>query len=177
MPSDDRADQPTAALDKPASLSRRGFLIKVSGLVGALAAALVAIPIVGVVVSPLVEKPKEIWRTVGRLDDFPLGQTVKVSFVDASPLPWSGVTAKTAAWLRRDGQQSFTAFSINCTHLGCPVRWISGAQLFMCPCHGGVYNQDGSVAAGPPPKPLAKYPTRVRDGQVEIQTSGIPISS
>jgi len=177
MPTDDQFAESLGASEEPASLSRRAFLIKLSAIAGTVAAALVALPIVGVVVSPLIEKPKEIWRSVGRLEDFPLGQTVQVSFVDASPLPWSGVTAKTAAWLRRDGKQTFTAFSINCTHLGCPVRWVSGADLFMCPCHGGVYNQDGSVAAGPPPRPLATYPTRIRNGMVEIQTSRIPISS
>jgi len=177
VPSDDQIADGLAGREQPASLSRRAFLIKLSAIAGTVATALVALPIVGVVVSPLIEKPKEIWRSVGRLEDFSLGRTVRVTFVDASPLPWSGVTAKTAAWLRRDGKQTFTAFSINCTHLGCPVRWESGAHLFMCPCHGGVYNQDGSVAAGPPPQPLAKYPTRVRNGLVEIQTSGIPISS
>jgi menaquinol-cytochrome c reductase iron-sulfur subunit len=177
VPSVDLFPEDMGPHEAPASLSRRAFLIKLSAIVGTVAAALVAVPIVGVVVSPLVEKPKEIWRSVGHIDDFALGQTVQVSFVDASPLPWSGVTAKTAAWLRRDDKQAFTAFSINCTHLGCPVRWVSGADLFMCPCHGGVYNEDGSVAAGPPPRSLARYPTRVRNGQVEIQTSGIPISS
>ncbi len=163
--------------ERPASLSRRGFLIKISAIAGGVATMLVALPIVGVLVSPLIQRRQEIWRSVGQLDDFAVGQTVQVSFVDASPLPWAGVTALTAAWLRRDGQQEFTAFSINCTHLGCPVRWVSGADLFMCPCHGGVYNQDGSVAAGPPPRPLTKYPTRIQNGQVEIQTSPIPISA
>ena len=45
----------------------------------------------------------------------------------------------------------------------------------MCPCHGGVYYEDGSVAAGPPPHPLSRYPVRVTDGQVEIRTDPIPI--
>jgi menaquinol-cytochrome c reductase iron-sulfur subunit len=85
------------------------------------------------------------------------------------------VTARTAAWLRRESQDQFTAYSINCTHLGCPVRWLDDAHLFMCPCHGGVYYQDGTVAAGPPPRPLIKYPVRVHDGQVEIRTSPLPI--
>ena len=60
-----------------------------------------------------------------------------------------GVTARTAAWLRRDSDASFTAFSVNCTHLGCPVRWFAEPKLFLCPCHGGVYNADGTVAGGP----------------------------
>ncbi|MDQ2900037.1 MAG: Rieske 2Fe-2S domain-containing protein, partial [Acidobacteriota bacterium] len=48
--------------------------------------------------------------------------------------------------------------------------------LFMCPCHGGVYYKNGDVAAGPPPKPLTKYPVRVRDGLVEILTKPTPIT-
>jgi menaquinol-cytochrome c reductase iron-sulfur subunit len=91
-------------------------------------------------------------------------------------LPWAGVTAKTAAWLRRVDQETFIAFSINCTHLGCPVRWLEQAELFMCPCHGGVYYKDGTVAAGPPPLPLPRYPVRLNNGKVEIQTNPIPIT-
>ena len=90
--------------------------------------------------------------------------------------PWAGVTARTAAWLRRDDQEKFTAFSVHCTHLGCPVRWVADAQLFLCPCHGGVYYRDGTVSAGPPPRKLPQYPVRVHDGQVEILTSPIPIA-
>lgn len=163
--------------DDNALLSRRQFLEKVSIALGAVGAALVGIPIVGFLVSPLLQRPPETWRTVGHVDDFDVGTTTEVSFLDASPLPWAGVTAKTAAWLRRDSQNKFTAFAVNCTHLGCPVRWLSDADLFMCPCHGGVYYDDGEVAAGPPPKPLPQYPARVRNGQVEIRTSPLPITS
>ena len=77
------------------------------------------------------------------------------------------MTANTAAWLRRNGEDQFVAFAMNCTHLGCPVHWLQDAGLFMCPCHGGVYYSDGQVAAGPPPHALFKYPVRIRDGEVE----------
>ncbi len=56
------------------------------------------------------------------------------------------------------------------------MRWLKHADLFMCPCHGGVYYNDGRVASGPPPKALNRYPVRVRDGVVEIQTSPVPIA-
>ena len=114
--------------------------------------------------------------TSAKVDAFPIGTTVRVTFVDPSPLEWAGVTAKTAAWLRRLGAEEFVAFAMNCTHLGCPVRWLADARLFLCPCHGGVYNGDGSVAAGPPPKPLPRYPVRVRQGRVEILTSPLPVT-
>jgi menaquinol-cytochrome c reductase iron-sulfur subunit len=157
-------------------LQRRRFLSRVSVALSAVASAVVGVPVVGFLVAPLVRRPPRVWRVVGAVGDFTVGETVSVAFEDASPLPWSGVTARTAAWLRRDGVDSFTAFAVNCTHLGCPVRWIQTAGLFLCPCHGGVFNADGSVAAGPPPKPLTRYPVRVRGGQVEIQTTPTPIA-
>jgi len=118
-----------------------------------------------------------VWRRVGNVESFEIGSTVEVTFEDASPLPWSGQTAQTAAWLRRESQEVFTAFSVNCTHLGCPVRWLPDANLFLCPCHGGAYYQDGRVAAGPPPRSLVRYEVRVRQGQVEVLTSPVPIST
>ena len=56
------------------------------------------------------------------------------------------------------------------------MRWVPDAELFMCPCHGGVYYKDGKVAAGPPPRPLSRYPVRVRAGNVEVRTMPIPIT-
>ena len=157
--------------------NRRQFFTKLSIALGSIAAAMVGIPVIGSILAPIFKKPDPVWRPVGNIQDFNIGETVKVSYEDFSPLPWAGVTAKSAAWLRRDGHFRFTAFSVNCAHLGCPVRWISGAKLFMCPCHGGVYYEDGSVAAGPPPRGLYTYPVRINNGQVEILASPIPITT
>jgi len=154
--------------------ARRQFLTRITVILGSLGAALAAIPSVGFLLG--LRKTPQIWRTVGKLDDFQIGSTVNVAFRDSSPLPWSGVTAQTAAWLRRTSDQQFVAFSMNCTHLGCPVRWLAEANLFMCPCHGGVFYADGRVASGPPPKPLNQYPVRVQNGDVQILTSPVPIT-
>ncbi len=135
----------------------------------------VGAPLAGFVVAPLFRDVPHEWRAVGKVKDFKVGETVAVTFMDASPLPWAGVTAKSAAWLRRVSQEKFTAFSVHCAHLGCPVRWLPEAQLFMCPCHGGVYYADGSVAAGPPPHSLTQYEVRVHGEDVEIHTAPIPI--
>lgn len=153
---------------------RRRFLTRLSVLLGSLGAALVAIPSVAFLLG--LRKTPQVWRTVGKLGDFKIGSTVNVSFQDSSPLPWSGVTAQTAAWLRRISEREFVAFSMNCTHLGCPVRWLAEADLFMCPCHGGVFYADGQVASGPPPKPLNRYPVRVNGDQVQILASPVPIT-
>lgn len=154
---------------------RRKFLAWLSLALSALIALIVGIPAVGFILGPLFQKLPETWRAVGAVDDFKIGSTVKVSFLDPSPMLWAGVTAQTAAWLRRVSATEFIAFAMNCSHLGCPVRWLEQAQLFMCPCHGGVYYADGTVAAGPPPRALFRFPVRIRGGQVEIRASAVPI--
>lgn len=155
--------------------TRREFLTLLSLGLGGIAAALVAVPVIGAILAPLVRPQPPEWRAVGKPGDFAIGSTTAVTFEDPSPLAWAGVAAQTAAWLRRVGENQFEAFAVNCTHLGCPVRWLPNAGLFMCPCHGGVFYANGSVAAGPPQRPLTLYPVRVRDGQVEVQASAVPI--
>ena len=159
-----------------ATPGRRKFLAGISIAAGFAGACLIGVPVAGFLLAPLFERVARQWRGVGAIGNFQKGKTVEVSFEDASSSPWAGVTGKTGAWLRCQPDGEFIAFSINCTHLGCPVRWLPQAELFMCPCHGGVYYKDGTVAAGPPPRPLVKYPVRVRDGQVEILTSPTPIT-
>ena len=159
----------------PAELARRQFLRKLSISLCVAGGAAISVPGPGFVIAPLFRETPSEWRAVGKVESFHIGATVNVVFLDASPLPWAGVTSKTGAWLRRTGEQEFIAFSVNCAHLGCPVRWLEDADLFMCPCHGGVYYADGRVAAGPPPHTLSRYQIRVRDGAVELSTEPIPI--
>ena len=159
----------------PEEISRRRFLEQLSLVLVGLGGAMVAVPATGFILAPLFRADPGVWRAVGAVGNFKVGETTAVEFLDSSPLPWAGVAAKSAAWLRRTSGEEFIAFAITCSHLGCPVRWQQSARLFMCPCHGGVYYEDGTVAAGPPPAPLARYPVRVRDGEVEIQTRPIVI--
>lgn len=134
-----------------------------------------AVPAMGLLLSPA-RREAQLWRSVGSVNDFAIGETVQVTYMDPSPLPWAGFAARGMAWLRRDGASEFVAFSPYCTHVGCPVTWREGAEMFMCPCHGGTFHSDGSVEAGPPPRPLDRLAVRVRDGQVELRTRGVPVA-
>src|ERR671938_1026051 len=91
------------------SPSRRRFLELISYLLGAIAAGLVAIPIVGAYLSPLLAAPRGQWRRLGKVSDYPVGTFVEVTFLNASPVPWSGVTAQQAAWLRCAHNHHFVA--------------------------------------------------------------------
>jgi nitrite reductase/ring-hydroxylating ferredoxin subunit len=62
----------------------------------------------------------------------------------------------------------FMAFSAVCTHQGCTVAEIAGGQI-KCPCHGSVYSiEDGSVVAGPAPKPLPSKTVEVQGDQLSV---------
>lgn len=161
--------------DEPISPGRRRFFAGLSLAAGALGGLIVGVPVIGFLFAPLRREEPEVWRPVGALDDFPIGTTVKVTILDPAPLQWAGFAAEGAAWVRRESEQRFVAFSGYCTHVGCPVRWLPDANLFMCPCHGGAFYQDGAVAAGPPPAPLTRYMVRVRNRQVEVQAGPIPL--
>lgn len=161
---------------RPEGANRRKFFTRISLALGSFAAVLVGVPIVGFLFAPLFRDPPRLWRQVGAVDGFKVSEISEVTFDDTSSLPWAGLTSKTAAWLHRRSEEEFVAYSVNCSHLGCPVRWEAQAKLFMCPCHGGMYYENGAVAAGPPPRGLTRYPVRVNNGQVEILTSPVPIT-
>ncbi len=158
-------------------MDRRTFLSRLTIGLSGLMALVVGAPIVGYLLGPLIRPTPLQFADVGRLDEFPIGETKLVHFRDPSPLPWAGQLADTALWVRHaaiEGPAAFQVFSIHCTHLGCPVNWRAGAGLFECPCHGGVFYADGSVAGGPPPRPLFQLRWRVAGDKLQVQSAPLP---
>lgn len=71
--------------------------------------------------------------------------------------------------LVRLGENEFAAYSQSCTHLMCPVHYQAATRRLVCCCHEGYFSaEDGRVLAGPPPRPLPRYPVEVRDGQIWV---------
>jgi len=74
--------------------------------------------------------------------------------------------------------QQLNVMSNHCAHLGCPVRWFPDRSEMLCPCHGGIYDINGGLLAGPPPQDLFKYAFEIReDGGIYIRhefTNGKP---
>jgi menaquinol-cytochrome c reductase iron-sulfur subunit len=173
---DNNGDNNRGGRSGEADPGRRRLLTRLSVAAGSLIAIMAGLPTIGYILLPVFRKMHRQWVSVGPADRFTVGDTVLVSFENPSAKPWAGVTGKTGAWVRRVGDSDFIAFVLNCSHLGCPVRWEASPKLFICPCHGSVYYEDGTVAAGPAPFALQRFQVRVRGGQVELQSRPIPIT-
>lgn len=156
-------------------MTREVFLTFFIMTVGGLASLVVGIPIIGYVLSPLIRQEPDVWRDLGALDTYKVGTTTEVAYESAAPLQWAGSTAKQAVWLRRNSTDTFTAYAVYCTHLGCPVHWLPDARIFLCPCHGSVFNAIGDVVGGPAPRALYQYETRVKNGHIWVKTHALPV--
>jgi menaquinol-cytochrome c reductase iron-sulfur subunit len=169
--------KPVMAASSEATVSRRGFLMKLGILFNGFAAMVLAVPIVRFLSSSVTRGRANAylsWVPLGSIDKFPEGETRLATFQNPYVMPTDGKTVDTACWVRRIAGDKFQVFAINCAHLGCPVRWFQQSGLFMCPCHGGAYYRDGSRASGPPERGLFEYPYEVKDGVLTIQAGELP---
>jgi Rieske Fe-S protein len=172
----DHATEPASTTSERPTRRQAVFQWASYGL-GALASAVVGLPLVGYLLGS--KKEAEHWVDLGRVDDFDAGATRLVMFDNPIRQPWDGITAMTGVYVRRQSVDDpaggkFLIFAVNCAHLGCPVEWFPQSGLFMCPCHGGVYHANGDRASGPPPRGLYQCVWRERNGQLELQAPHYP---
>jgi len=174
--SDQATKKEPAANAKDAGHSRRVFLFKLSLLLNGAVGAVLAVPILGYLLGPALKKSssENSWINLGPLNDFPEGETRLVNFRNPVTTSWDGQTGDIPCWVRRVSGNSFQVFAINCAHLGCPVRWFAQSKLFMCPCHGGAYYEDGSRASGPPERGLFEYAHKITAGSLMISAGKMP---
>lgn len=132
---------------------RRRFLIAGIGALGTAAAAAVAYPLLKYLAPRKTGGPR---------------QTMEFAEADLSEggARFFEYEGKTAVLIRVKGKPR--AFSAVCTHLGCVVQWQKEKEQFLCPCHAGMFDAEGKVIAGPPPRPLDKLPVAAREGKIVV---------
>ncbi|HUN85875.1 MAG TPA: Rieske 2Fe-2S domain-containing protein [Terracidiphilus sp.] len=171
---------PAAAHNQKSDMhSRRAFLFKISLLLNGAVGLVLAVPIFGYLFGPAFKKGSSYksWISLGPITDFPEGETRLADFRNPVTSPSDGATANVACWVRHIQANQFQVFAINCAHLNCPVRWFPQSHLFMCPCHGGVYYEDGSRASGPPPRGLFEYNYSISGNNLMIDAGQMPTLS
>jgi menaquinol-cytochrome c reductase iron-sulfur subunit len=157
------------------TVTRRRFMTSTVHISGGIAAAAFTLPAIGFAVGPVFEKKKRSWESVGPIADFPPSTYIPRTLTLE---PGIGDVGKSTVYIRkynpefdsepRDEYNDYIAISTRCMHLGCPVRFVAASERFICPCHGGVYDFQGKVSGGPPVRPLDRFYTRVRNGNVEV---------
>jgi Rieske Fe-S protein len=162
----------------PGTVSRRWLLFKAGIALNGVVGLVLTVPVLRYLLAPWRKNSSfNSWTSLGPIDTFPAGETRLAYYKNPSQNPWDGETGNVACYVRREGVSQFKVFAINCAHLGCPVRWFPQSQLFMCPCHGGVYYADGSRASGPPERGLFTYNWQIVSGELQIDAGQMPTLS
>ncbi len=167
----------------PQNHSRRAFVLRLLGVIATLLGLGVGLPaawfggapglstrtplrLLGQSVAPTLRT--QGWTSVGRIEDFEVGVPKRIAPVRRVVDGWVTRDEPIAVYVVRRTALKATAFDPHCTHLGCPIQFVEGARAFLCPCHGGVFDHRGDVVSGPPPRPLARYETKVEEGEIFI---------
>ncbi len=157
-------------------MNRRSFLALLSKAGAAVIAAIVAIPVLLFALSPAIRKRAgPVWVPVGTLDEFALATVTKAVVVPpaAEEEPNHSVREK-GVFVWRPTEEEIVVFARSCTDLGCPVTWDPGSGWYFCPCHGGIFAEDGRNVAGPPSRPMYRYVSRIRGNVLEIDLRSLP---
>jgi nitrite reductase/ring-hydroxylating ferredoxin subunit len=167
-----------AERDSTRIVSRRWLLFKAAVALNGLVGLVLAVPVLRYLLAPWrSDASYDSWVSLGSIDAFPAGETRLALYKNPAMKSWDGETDNVACYVRREGASQFRVFAVNCAHLGCPVRWFPQSQLFMCPCHGGVYYSDGSRASGPPERGLFTYNWQIVLGELQIDAGQMPTLS
>lgn len=146
-------------------VNRRDFLATATWAIGALLGAGLGIPAVAYIVGPALQSTEEQeWLAVGSVSKVELGTPTLFKARIERKTGWIVSEEQISVYLLTDNGRDFIAMSNICTHLGCRVRWIADRDQFFCPCHNAIFDKDGSVVSGPPPRPLDRFDVRV-DGE------------
>ncbi|MCJ7825968.1 MAG: ubiquinol-cytochrome c reductase iron-sulfur subunit [Anaerolineales bacterium] len=148
-------------------VSRRGFLGTLTWAIGALIAAGFTAPELAYIIGPALEqKQTDEWIRLGLSNKVELGVPTLFKAAVERQTGWIVNREEITVYVLTHDGREFTAMSNICTHLGCRVRWIEDRSQFFCPCHNGVFNQQGEVVSGPAPRSLDRFEIKVEDDQI-----------
>jgi len=135
-------------------MKRRDFLSLILGIFSATAIGSFAYPLIRFLAPP--EEKAGIKNITINKDSIHTGKAKEI------------VLGTTPAIVINRPVEGYIALSRVCTHLGCLVSYDEEGQRLICPCHAGVYDLEGRVLSGPPPKPLQRLPLKVEGNKIIV---------
>jgi Rieske Fe-S protein len=118
---------------------------------------------------PALQKESDSWIQLGSISKVELNIPTLFKKTIETQTGWINTEEEISVYVLSSNGQDYVVMSNVCTHLGCRVRWIPEKDSFFCPCHNGVFSKDGNVVAGPPPRPLDRFESKVEDGVIFIK--------
>ena len=135
-------------------MKKREFLSLLLTLLGLTAAGSLVYPLVRFLAPPSGKaRSKQITL---KKSEIPVGE--------AREIPFGGIPAI----IIHRPDKGFIVLSRVCTHLGCLVDYNKTQNRIICPCHGAIFDLEGNVVSGPPPKPLQKFPLKAEGDSILI---------
>jgi menaquinol-cytochrome c reductase iron-sulfur subunit len=148
--------------------TRRVFHLAVIYVLGAVIALAMAIPTaIYLLIPPRVRKQSD-WIDAGDISQLRPGEPVELIFEQDRLDGWKLQSEKRTAWVVKEADNKVVAFGPQCTHLACAYHWEGDANKFVCPCHGSEFSIDGKVLAGPAPRPLDRYLTKIENNRLQL---------
>ncbi len=88
-------------------------------------------------------------RSVGKAGGMPVNQAVNFSYPDPSS-PCVAIRMGSAVPGGVGPNKDIVAYSILCTHMGCPVQYDGGTKVFKCGCHFSMFDAEngGQMVCG-----------------------------
>lgn len=170
----DKAHKPCNCAAKHAQSPppRRAFLQQMGFCVVGIGATLALGTVAGITsVAPTLRDTVKQWVPVGKADNISPDSVQSMSIDYIQKHAFYEQKVKNPVLIHRDKEGAFHCFSSSCPHLGCLVDWDVETRRFKCACHGGAFDINGNVVAGPPPRPLESLPFKVVNGILMVEVA------
>ena len=153
-------------------VDRRTFLKQMTYGVGAASALIMGGVLVPAFVGTSMRQTPKKWIPLEKMENLPLNRitTIHIRYEVQDGFYRQPIIKPVMIW-RKPSVNDLVVYSATCTHLGCTVQWDERKGLFLCACHGGRFDINGAVKAGPPPRPLDRHTFKVEDGYVFVEVA------
>ena len=149
-------------------IPRRNFLSSGIKAIAGIFTLGLSIPLVGFFISPVLKKGEGAWVPIGDISQLKDGEPSKITYKYLRKDGWVTSDALKTVFVLKQPDGGITVLSNRCTHLGCAVDFSTSSNQFTCPCHGGIFDAQGNVVEGPPPKPLVQLQSKVEDNKIFV---------
>jgi menaquinol-cytochrome c reductase iron-sulfur subunit len=151
--------------------NRRVFLATLFCLGAVFVSALLSVPLIRFALFPLLRRTTELKKSpLGAVNEFsslsePVMRKIQIEQLGG----WRKSVTEKAVYITKDGAGKLCVLTSVCPHLGCTVPWNKDKKQFICPCHGGTFNRDGSRVSGPSLRGMDALESSVEDGQLLVR--------